>query len=180
MPSLVGTTSNNGLEQNTKAKPATGRKAYRLTQEIIALSVSRTWDEPKKEWTYLDAFFRPPDWPGACLCGKHPIREICVIGNRLNGNEARVGNCCVKKFLNLGDATPTFAGLRRIAQNVQSAPSKALVKYAAEHGWLTDWELKFCRNPRRRRPLSHRQLVKRVEINQKILALAARKGGADA
>ena len=36
-----------------------------------------------------------------CLCSHFPIKEICVIRNRVNGVRAEVGNVCVKKFLGL-------------------------------------------------------------------------------
>src|SRR5262245_49233660 len=85
----------------------------RLVEEIIALSIADTWGEARGEWTLSDVYFT--DTPGRCLCG-HPITEHCLLVNHLNGNEAVVGNHCVKRFLDI-PSEPIFAGLRRIAHN---------------------------------------------------------------
>lgn len=52
---------------------------YKLTQEIIALSVSSNWDVAKLEWKLYEIY--EADEPETCLCGHFPIIEICVLSN---------------------------------------------------------------------------------------------------
>ena len=53
---------------------------YKLFSEIINLSVAKKWEEAKKEWE-LDHIYSA-DEAQTCLCGHHPIIEICVIKNK--------------------------------------------------------------------------------------------------
>jgi hypothetical protein len=140
---------------------------FRLFKEIIARSVSQTWEEAKLEWD-LKHVYRE-DEPLTCLCGHTPIIEICVLHNRRNGNTAEVGNVCVNKFLGL-ESDLIFSGLRRVAKNVDKALNEAATNYAHEQGWITDWEKKFCLDTNRKRKLSAKQELKRAEINRLILA----------
>jgi len=167
---------NNGFADGAGAENG-AHAPFRLMQEIIARSGSGIWHEAKLEWALSHVYFSPTDEPGVCLCGHAPIREHCVITNRLNGNVAVVGNCCVKRFIGLPSGS-IFAGLRRIARNPESALSPAAAEYAHRAGLLDRWEYEFCLNshdkPAHR--LSPRQLAKRVEINAKVLRLASRQG----
>ena len=63
-----------------------------------------------KEWEYKDSYdfrednqggqiFSDDDMPSCELCNHHPICEVCLIENKLNGNQLHIGNECVKKFL---------------------------------------------------------------------------------
>lgn len=140
---------------------------FRLFAEIIALSVAKSWEEAKLEWD-LKHVYRE-DEPMMCLCGHTPIIEICVLQNRCNGNLAEVGNVCVTRFLGL-ESDLIFAGLRRVAKNPSKALNEAATNYAHEQKWITDWEKQFSLDTSRKRKLSAKQVLKRVEINQRILA----------
>jgi hypothetical protein len=149
---------------------------YRLVAEIVACSVAGTWDQAKREWELSHVYFA--ESPYTCLCGHRPIIECCVLRNRENGNEAVVGNVCVKRFVGL-PSEPIFAGLRKIAKNRSAALSEAAVEFAAARGWLNDWERQFCLDTRGkpRHRLTKGQFAKRVEINTAVLRRATRVEG---
>src|ERR1051326_1862766 len=87
----------------------------KLRKEILARSVPDDWFNAKREWELTRVFFSPPGHPGTCLCG-HPIRENCVLTNRLSGIEVTVGNVCVNQFLGL-DSEELFAAVRKIIRS---------------------------------------------------------------
>jgi hypothetical protein len=156
----------NGAEHETRNGES---PPYRLVEEIMALSLAKSWGEAKREWVLSHVFYAAS--PGTCLCGKYPIIEHCVICNRENGNTAVVGNHCVRRFMGL-PSERIFAGLRRIASDRGARLGDAVVEYAYAKGWISDWEYEFCRDKRRGRRLSPRQRAKRVEINEKVLERA--------
>lgn len=146
---------------------------FALVSAILALSAADEWDDAKREWDLEHVWFAEPDEPWRCLCGHSPIREVCVIANRLTGHRAEVGNVCVQKFLGLpsGDL---FAALKRVARNPAAALGPAAVGHAFDRGWINEWERSFCLNTARKRKLSERQRAKRVEINHRVLHHATR------
>lgn len=147
---------------------------YKLSQEIIALSVARNWDEAKREWALEDVY--QAEEQQTCLCGHFPIREICVIRNRVNSTEAEVGNCCVKKFLGLPSGG-IFDGLKRVAEDTTKALNYEAVHHAHNKNWITDWEYKFSLDTARKRSLSAKQALVRQRINDKVLARFRRAKG---
>jgi hypothetical protein len=153
-----------------------GHAPYRLTAEIVALSVACTWPEAKQEWELVSVYFADADRPGTCLCGHSPIIEHCVLVNRCNGNTAVVGNVCVTRFLGL-DADAIFRSLRRLQANPAGAMSPAAVEHAHGRGWLNDWERGFYLKTLRWRRLTPKQLAKRAEINRAVLRRATGEGG---
>jgi hypothetical protein len=154
---------------------ANGHIRYRLIQEVLARSVSPTWCEAKSEWELDHIFFADRAEPGTCLCGHAPIIETCVIRNRLNGNAAVVGNCCVKRFMG-SMSERIFASLRRIARDRTKALNADVVEFAFSRGWITTWEREFCLNTFGKQYLSAGQVAKRIEINSKVLRLARGEG----
>jgi hypothetical protein len=156
-------TDANGAEHETRNGES---PPYRLVEEIVALSLAKSWGEAKREWVLSHVFFA--ESPGVCLCGKHPIIEHCVVCNRENGNTAVVGNHCVRRFIGLRSER-IFAGLRRIASDRGARLDDAAVEYAYAKGWISDWEYEFYRDTPRGRRLSPKQRAKRVEINGKVL-----------
>lgn len=91
---------------------------YKLTQAILQRSVASNWDEAKLEWNLEDMY--EADEPDTCLCGHTPIIELCILRNRLNNNDALVGNCCVKKFIGL-PSDKIFQALRRVRKDTEKA-----------------------------------------------------------
>lgn len=144
----------------------TSHNEFRLTEEILALSNSQTWGKAKTEWGLVEVYRE--DDPMECLCGHYPINEICVIRNAVTGNEAIVGNVCVKKFLGL-PSTTIFDAIRRIADDISRALNEDAAQHAFERGWINRWERDFYLDTWRKRNLSDKQRRKRIEINERVL-----------
>lgn len=155
---------------------------HALMREIQARSTAKDWRDARREWEISRVFFSEPDNPGRCLCGHFPIREHCVLRNRVNGNVVTVGNVCVKRFFDL-NAEDLFAAFRKIMKNLEATMSAKAIDYAHGRDWINDWERDHCLSicGRSKRKLSPRQLAKRVEIHKKILVrLTEREGRHDA
>lgn len=139
---------------------------YKLGAEIIARSKASTWDEAKLEWE-LESVFHQEE-PETCLCGHFPINEVCLLRNRLNGNTADVGNCCVKKFLGL-QSDKIFQALRRIRNDLSRPLNGETIDHARKSGWINDWEYRFSMDTVRKRKLTASQMLKRQQINQRVI-----------
>lgn len=146
--------------------PQESHNFWRLTEEIISLSVADTWNEARAEWALVNVFFSED--PCTCLCGHSPIKECCVLENHANGNEAIVGNVCVKKFLGLTTG-PLFQALDRIKRDNTRALNATAVEFAFTKNWISNWERGFYLDTLRKRKLSPKQRAKRVQINDSVL-----------
>jgi hypothetical protein len=60
----------------------------KLMKEILELSESSEWNKAKEEWKLKNIYFS--ENKQSCLCGHYPIKEICIIENKLNGITAEV------------------------------------------------------------------------------------------
>ncbi len=140
---------------------------FNLSKEIIALSNSDTWDRAKQEW-HLEAIYHLDGDPETCLCGHHPIIEMCILRNSHNNNEAAVGNVCVKKFMGL-PSDRIFQCFKRIKQDNTKGLNIETIDYAYEKGWMNAWEKGFSADTMRKRSLSDKQLACRIKINNKIV-----------
>lgn len=139
---------------------------FKLAQEIVYLSEADNWDEAKVEWD-LDFVF-VSEVLGTCLCGHTPIREFCVLVNEKNGNEAIVGNICVKKFLGL-PSDKLFSAFHRITGDLTRSLNVEPIEYAYSKNWINNWSYEFSLNTMRKRKLYPRQLAKRIEVNRAVL-----------
>ena len=140
---------------------------YKLASEIVLLSNASNWDEAKLEWDLFEIFESTE--PETCLCGHYPIIEICDLQNKQNGNFARVGNVCVKKFLGL-PSDKIFQAVKRVRKEpaLKSLNAEA-IEFAHRKKWLNDWERTFYLDNMRKRKLSSKQATKKREINEKII-----------
>lgn len=139
---------------------------YRLAQEILARSFAQTWAEAKLEWEIAEVYrARQPD---ACLCGHFPIIEVCVLVNKVTRHEAKVGNCCAKKFLGLRP-DDILRALERVERNPKKALNAEAIAYAFKMGWITPWERKFYSDIVGMRGLTDGQISKRTEINEDLV-----------
>lgn len=136
-----------------------------LKAHIIPLSVASDWYTASAEWEVYD-FRLHDDWD-SCPCG-HKIKEQCFIRNKQNGNETYVGNVCVNRFgeINTGNL---FAGLRRIANDIDAAPNADLIEHAQKMGFLFEKEYGFLMSTKLKRKLSGKQLAWRQRINARII-----------
>lgn len=139
---------------------------YKLTKNIIELSSSNDWDRAKLEWTLQDVY--EADEPNICLCGHFPIIETCILKNKSNGNEAIVGNCCVKKFIGL-PSDKIFQAVKRVRKDNEKSLNAEAIQHAHEKRWINDWEYNFSIDTMRKRNLSVKQLQSRIKINEKML-----------
>ncbi|WP_286397302.1 MULTISPECIES: hypothetical protein [Myroides] len=139
---------------------------YKLTEEIILLSNSKYWDSAKLEWFFRLTYISEEQQ--RCLCGHFPIREICVIKNSKNGNEAEVGNCCVNKFLDIDDANKILTSVKRVKEDNSKTMSKEALEYLFKNNAINDFEYKFYLSLGKKRNLSSKQLVIKERINDKL------------
>lgn len=146
---------------------------YKLAIEIIRLSENPVWDVAKTEWKLLEIEDSEEDQ--TCLCGHFPIRELCILENKLNAKTAVVGNCCVNKFLGL-PSNKIFAAIKRIKKDTERSLNEATIELANERGWISDWERTFYVDIMRKRRLTEKQQAKKLQVNVKVLK-HLRKGG---
>ena len=144
---------------------------YRLIEEILQLSVSKTWDSAKQEWVLDNIYITV--YPEQCLCGHFPIIELCEIRYKLNGRITTVGNHCVKKFLEL-PSEEIFQGIRKIQKDITKSLNDDAVQYAKSKKWIDEWQYDFYLDTIQKRKLTDKQREKREEINQKVINIIKR------
>ena len=140
---------------------------YKLAEEIISRSQSKVWDMAKLEWSLYQIY--ETEEPETCLCGHFPIIEICTLRNKLTGQFATVGNCCVKKFIGL-PSDLIFQAVKRVRKDNQKSLNAEAIQHAYEKGWINEWEYRFSIDTMRKRNLSQKQLQTRLKVNTKMLA----------
>ena len=146
-------------------------KKFKLFDEIVNLSDSEDWDYAKLEW-HLEGFDRADrNNPETCLCGKPHIIDVCILRNSKNNQSARVGNVCVKKFMNL-PSDKILACFKRIQKDPENALNAETIKHAHVNGWLRGDDKKFINSTNRKRKnnLTDKQLEWRTDINKRIIA----------
>jgi len=140
---------------------------YKLTEEILKLSVSNFWDSAKIEWTFESAY--ESEEQQTCLCGHFPIRNICVIRNKNNNVITEVGNCCINKFLGIDEGNKIFISIKRLKIDLTKSMSIEVVEYLKSKNILNDFEYNFYNDILRKRKLSDKQLEIKKKINKKLL-----------
>ena len=139
---------------------------YKLTTEIVARSASHIWDAAKLEWVLYEVY--EADAPETCLCGHYPIIELCVLRNKVNNNDATVGNCCVKKFIGL-PSDLIFQAVKRVRADSSRSLNVEALAHALEKRWINNWEYNFYLKVMRKRALTEKQSAKKRQINEKFL-----------
>lgn len=138
---------------------------FKLTAEIIARSKAKTWDLAKTEWSLAEVY--EAEEPDTCLCGHFPIIEICTLKNRVTGQTADVGNCCVKRFIGL-PSDKIFQAVKRVRKDTSKSLNGEAISHAFEKRWINEWERDFYLRIMRKRVLSSKQSEKKIQINEKI------------
>ena len=141
---------------------------YKLIDEILVRSKAAAWADAKLEWLLHEIYTTHE--PQACLCGHFPIVEICVLKNKENQRRARVGNCCVKKFMGLPSHL-IFQAIKRVNNDRGKSLNLASLDYAKSKLWINTWDYEFYLKVMRKRILTQRQKVKKYLINDKVLVL---------
>jgi len=144
-----------------------GHNFERLKAHILPLSVSRSFDVARKEWSLVAVEISEEF--DQCPCGQD-IKEHCYIRNRLNGNEIYVGNLCINRFIQI-DTGNLFDGLKRIANDPTANVNSDLIEHAYRMGYLYgEKEYTFLKQTVRKRKLSPAQIAWKVKINRRIVA----------
>lgn len=141
---------------------------HKLISALLARSQSDVWREARLEWEYVTLYKgRGQD---SCLCGHTPIIELCEIRNKLNDNTAIVGNCCVKRFLNI-QTDLIFHAVKRIERDHTRSVNLRTLNQAISEAWITEWEYDFYKKIQKKqfRKLSPKRAAKKIEVNHKIL-----------
>lgn len=153
------------MSENNEAK---GYKHIQLMQRITAMSTSEDWENARTEWS-LQQVFRA-QIADQCLCGHQPIIKICVIKNKTNNKTAKVGNCCVNKFMSLG-SDGIFNAIDRISKDGTKAASRKLLEMALAQSVITPWEFEFYLSNIDKRKLTQKQRKTRESINAKLAGM---------
>ncbi len=140
---------------------------YKLTEEILKLSVSNNWDSAKLEWYFETAY--ESEEKQTCLCGHYPIVNICVIKNKVNNSITEVGNCCINKFLGIDEGNKIFISIKKLKNDITKSMSIEVVEYLKSKNILNDFEYTFYQNIHRKRNLSDKQLEIKKRINKKLI-----------
>lgn len=143
----------------------------KLREHILKMSHSEVWDVAVREW-FLDSIFIA-DEAQTCPCGQFPIKEICVLSNRLNYNSTEVGNVCVQKFLKL-PSKKLFKSVGVVSEDRLASLSIEMLELAVKNWQVTNWEYEFYSDIRRKRNLSDKQAEIKRRINNKILGSLVR------
>jgi len=137
-----------------------------LRERIIELSEANSWHAALYEWILSDAYWS--EEPGECLCGKTPIRKICILENRRNGNMVVVGSTCANNFPG-HSVDNIFNDIKRIKENPRKSFSQETIDYAIEQRWMDDYETNFYQKTIGRRKLKPKQVEFRAKTNRKLL-----------
>ena len=138
----------------------------RLKAHILPLSVSKSFEIARTEWSLLHVEISEEF--DSCPCGQ-TIKEHCYIRNRFTGHQTYVGNVCINRFMGI-DTGSLFDGLKRIAADPKSNANDAVIEYAWKSGFLySDKEYRFLASTRLKRILSEAQVAWKEKINRRIL-----------
>ena len=144
-----------------------GHNEAKFKAAILALSISKDWDEAKAEWELFFVYDDPSD--RACECEHSPIHQICVIRNRKNSNKTEVGNVCVRRFLRLF-SNRIFAVIKRVRANVQNSLNPAALELFRERGVLSyAEEQEYLEYWRKRTTITVAQKKQKLDINERVL-----------
>ena len=156
----------------------TNHGRWKLPDELKKLSVGQRWPDVLDEWELeLVEPLDPEQDAETCLCGHHPIRELCHMHNKLNESMCIVGNCCVKKF-----GKPEFEGtdkifdaVHKIKADITASANNELLLHARKRRVLTDKEFNFYSDIWRKRKLSDKQQRWKLDLNRKIIESVSRR-----
>ncbi len=124
--------------------------SFQLIQSIIEMSIAKNWDEAKLEWQTVNSYMNE-DYE-TCLCGHYPIKEIIILENVHNGNQTKVGNCCINKFFEIKDFNKFFKALSQKRINAM------VIKVSYDKLIINEKEKDFLMNVWRKKRLSPKQL----------------------
>jgi hypothetical protein len=143
---------------------------YKLIDEILKLSSSKSWETAKLEWSFVRAF---EGGPQSCLCGHYPIKNICVIHNSKSKKSAEVGNCCVNKFLGIEEGNKIFETLKRLKGDIGKSMSAEALQFLFDRAIINEFEYVFYKDILRKRNLTNKQEALKKSVNRKFLSFTS-------
>lgn len=146
---------------------------YKLIEEILKMSNATSWEYAKLEWFLLEVI--ESEEFETCLCGHYPIKELCELKNKKNGQVTIVGNCCVKKFMGIS-SDKIFTSIKNIRKDIHKSVNIETLHFLHTKGLITDWEIEFYSDIIRKRKLTEKQKIKKLEINSKVLSVVKKSG----
>lgn len=152
----------------------TGYNFAQLQVEIFTRSQEKVdWTLCKNEWRVHDIYRVGEEQ--ICLCGHHPIFQICQLQNDVTRKFADVGNVCVQKFINLRSKR-LFAALARIEADPRRSLNKEAIELYTHLRVIGAQEAEeYLTFYRKRKNVTEDQTAFKVAINQRITAYAAKK-----
>lgn len=137
-----------------------------LSKEIIERSLKKDWHLAKNEWTVEDFYYTKD--PTTCLCGHSPVNKVCILKNKFTGKEVEVGNVCVTKFMEM-NTNQLFESVSKIDFDPTKSISSKTIDHFYKKGVITGSDMLFYHDIRLKRGLTEKQLIWKININEKIL-----------
>lgn len=154
-------------------KVGQGYNFEQLKAEMLSRSKEQDWPQAKLEWDLWDVFKVGEEQ--VCLCGHHPIFQICTLKNHLTHKQAEVGNVCVEKFLGM-HSKRVFSALRRIRTDNTRSLNKDAVEMFMRLGAISAQEAEeYLSFYRKRKHVTEDQKKLKIAVNAKVLAYADRR-----
>lgn len=117
-----------------------------------------------KEWKLKSAFIGKD----SCICGKTPIKHICLMKNIHNNNVIIVGSSCVEKFFHI----PTgkmFSDFAKVEKNILAKLDSFTIEFLFKNYLINSWEYEFYMNINKWRNLSEKQVNCLRKINERLI-----------
>jgi len=140
----------------------TSSKKYVFNERLTALSVSNIWERVIEEWDIKYVIKRDDK----CLCG-HPILNTAILKHKYSDTVITVGSTCVKKFFGT-DISFVFKEMDWIYEDKLNVVSDKTLKFINTLESLTEWEIAFYKDTRKKKLLTIKQEEKRKQINEKL------------
>ena len=137
-----------------------------LKAEILRHSNSGNLAVAIEEWSVEDIY---EEHEGTCTCGYNPITQHNVICNKYTKTSLVVGRVCVKRFLPDKKVEKIWCALDKLKKQKLTSVPLILIQAAEEYQWCEKTEIEFLLNIRRKRALSHKQLIWRNKLSRQIL-----------
>jgi hypothetical protein len=141
-----------------------------MAKKLVNLSESNIYAEALTEWDETKRSTKDAH----CLCN-HKIRENCHIQNKLNGNTAILGNCCINKLMGY-DSGQFFPCIKRVAKDKTKKLNKDVIDFMAKTGAISKSE-KAIMSLKSTKVLSEEQKIKydsvKLELNKRAISLYA-------
>lgn len=155
-----------------------GYNFEQLKAEMIARSREKEWDQAKLEWDLEDVFRAPEEQ--VCLCGHHPIFQICTLRNQLTRATGEVGNVCVERFLGMRSRR-IFSALKRIRDDSQRSLNKEAIEMFRKLRVISYQDAEeYLLFYRKRKYITDEQKALKGAVNAAVLAYVDRRAAASA